>query len=463
MQASTDFLPRPERRSSPLRGVAVALCLLLAVTMTGASPAVAATSPTMESYFNTPYPWGSKAQRLRIINRINAAITNTPKRSTTAPNPIIIISTFLLDKADSVDALIAACRRGVSVRVIMDADIEAGNAARLTKALNGDNRTDTNGNGRIDEGDAPPKTGKCGSDLPAARTTSTTDPLLSARVAESDPLRWGGDRSYAKKCAGSCRGPGDGGNVHSKFFLFSRTGTHRNVVMTSSSNLNRGGANTGWNDLMVFNERPAMFDFYSDIHRKMTDEDVVGDNERPQLQVGPVLTRFFPWRGISRDEDPVVRDIRRIKCTGGAWGRTTIHVSMFYWSGRRGEYIAEELLNKARNGCRVSVVYGAPSPTVAGKLRDAARAGRITLYDSRWDFDEDGHYEIRTHGKYILVKGKYGDDAAARMVMTGSANWVSGSLNLADEVTVNVKSASRYASYLDNWQTIVAHSRRIPQ
>lgn len=463
MQASTDFLPRPERHTSPLRGLAVALCLLLSVSLTGASPAVAATGATTEAYFNTPYPWGTKAQRLRIINRINSAIINTPKRSETNPNPTIIISTFLLDRGDSVDALIAACRRGVSVRVIMDADIEAGNAARLTRALNGDNRTDTNGNGQIDSGDAPPKTGKCGSDLTTARSTTTTDPLLSARVAESDPARWGGDRSYAKKCSGSCRGPGDGGNVHSKFFMFSRTGSHTNVVMTSSSNLNRGGANTGWNDLMVFNERPGMFAFYADIHRKMTDEDVVGDNERPQFQSGPVLTRFFPWRGISRDEDPVVRDIRRIKCSGGAWGRTTIHVSMFYWSGRRGEYIAAELLNKASNGCRVSVIYGAPSPTVAGTLRDAARRGRITLYDSRWDFDEDGHYEIRTHGKYILVKGKYGDDAAARMVMTGSANWVSGSLNLADEVTVNVKSAGRYADYLDNWKTIAAHSRRIPQ
>ena len=37
--------------------------------------------------------------------------------------------------------------------------------------------------------------------------------------------------------------------MHSKFYLFSRTGASQHVVMVSSSNLNRGGAVLGWNDM----------------------------------------------------------------------------------------------------------------------------------------------------------------------------------------------------------------------
>ena len=63
------------------------------------------------------------------------------------------------------------------------------------------------------------------------------------RAPTEDSITWGTDKSYAKKCDGSCRG--GGGNMHSKFYAFSHTGTAHNVVIVSSSNLNFGGAHAG--------------------------------------------------------------------------------------------------------------------------------------------------------------------------------------------------------------------------
>ena len=83
---------------------------------------------------------------------------------------------------------------------------------------------------------------------------------------------------------------------------------------------------------------------------------------------------------------------------------------MFYWKGRRGNYLADKLLSLARDGCQVSVVYGGPSIEMATRLRAAAGRSLIRLYDTRWDRNDDGFNEVRTHAKYVLVRGSYGKD-----------------------------------------------------
>jgi hypothetical protein len=136
---------------------------------------------------------------------------------------------------------------------------------------------------------------------------------------------------------------------------------------------------------------------------------------------------------------------------------------MFYWAGKRGTYLAHKLLGLARHGCRVAIIYGAPSKEIRLLLSKAARRHLVKLYDSRWDLNHNGDYDVRTHGKYVLVKGTYRGDRHTRIAMTGSQNWVGGSLSRGDEVTVNVKLASAYYKYIRNWGVIRDHSRRIPQ
>lgn len=428
------------------------LALLLAGSLF-AAPAAQAYEPPDGGTFNVPDPWGTRAQNYRIVTTVEDAIDHTPSwtRTSGRPQPVIALSMFLLDHTDTVDSLIAACRRGVAVRVILDEDVQNWNSHRLARKLNGDNVRDRNGDGRVD---TDPATGKCG------RHKRHTNPG-PGRTPLGDPLTWGRDGSYVKFCDGSCGNAGSGGNVHTKMYLFSHTGTARNVVMVSSSNLNRGGANLGWNDLFVMKDRPVSYNYYLDIHHRMTAEKRAPTTLQKVVD-GPYVSRFFPLRDGGRRNDPTLKDLNGIRCTGGAWGRTRIYISMFYWKGPRGRYLADKLLSLAHHGCLISIIYGAPSRQIAETLRNAARSGLIDLWDSRWDFDLDGFNEVRTHGKYVLVRGHYRDDLKSNQVWTGSQNWVGGSLTLSDESTVNIHSASLYYQYLADWAAVRDHSRKLP-
>ena len=431
-----------------LIGVLVALLTLSLIW----APAAQAYQPRDGAMFNTPNPWGSSKANWRLVNHVEKAIHEVPRYKADAgkARPVILISTYLLDRSRSVDRLISACRRGISVRVILDGDIDNRNSRRLIEKLNGDNPR-KNGNTR---------TRNCGRPKPDARTRPfTREELIESLDAPTDEsATWGDDKSYAKKCAGSCRGAG--GNMHSKFYAFSKTGRARDVVMVSSSNLNKGGALNGWNDLFTMVGRPVSYAYYNTIHREMTEYTKAGDGKR-EIKDGRYISRFFPMKNASKSTDPTLRDMKKIRCHS-AYGRTKIRISMFYWAKSRGNYLADKVLSLARQGCRVSIIYGAPSIPIAERLRNAARRKLIGLYDSRWDHNNDGYNEVRTHAKYMLVKGSYRGDRSSHEVWTGSQNWVAGSLSRGDETTLNISSKSAYNDYVDNWNVIKRHSRKLP-
>jgi phosphatidylserine/phosphatidylglycerophosphate/cardiolipin synthase-like enzyme len=409
--------------------------------------------------FNVPEPWGGDKANYRIVRTVERAIRRTPR------GQVIHISTYLLDRDKSVSSLIAACRRGVEVRVILDEDIVNRNSRRLITALNGDNVPDRNRDGRADRG---PRAGRCNRPLKGSAGGMRVRPhvkLFNARQARrslsvptNDSVTWGRDGSYVKVCKGSCRGKG--GNMHSKFFLFSKSGKARHVVMVSSSNLNRGGAELGWNDMYVAKRRAGLYRGFKRMHRAMS-EDIKAGARKVEVKDGPFVARFFPMRNASKRTDPTMHDLRRIKCRS-AFGKTSIHVSMFYWKGKRGAYILDKLVSLARHGCKVRIIYGAPSRKLAERMRDLARKHVIDLWDSRWDHNNDGFNEVRTHAKYVLVRGTVGRDRSSHHVWTGSQNWVGGSLFRSDETTLNIKLKSAYKSYVRNWVNIRKHSRRLP-
>ena len=186
--------------------------------------AQAAYEPPAGGTFNVPRPWGSDAERYRIVRTVEKAMKEAQGPTAANPNPTIHISTYLLDRHQSVDAMIAACRRGIGVRVILDEDIVNRNSKRLIKTLNADNV-----NAKPGGGFTRPQAGPCNSRLPGQRSAAVDDePLTDAqtRASAAAPTdasaTWGEDGSYVKRCDGSCRGAG--GNMHSKFYLFSRTG-----------------------------------------------------------------------------------------------------------------------------------------------------------------------------------------------------------------------------------------------
>jgi hypothetical protein len=448
---------------------AAALTVLMLLMPVGFVPAQAAT-PTGSATFNTPRPYGATRANFAIVNRVERAINGVPRRQKGKPRQVITIATYLMDSTSTVTALIRACRRGVAVRVIIDEEVVNRNARRLISVLNGDNVRDRNHDGKPDR---KPRAGPCNRPLKRDRT-STADGRESGRKDNGlmsmqrtihsvdapmhDSVTWGRDGSYIKRCHPSCRS--NRGNMHTKFYLFSRTGKTRHVVMVSSSNLNRGGAKLGWNDMYVMNNRPKSYSEYVKLHRLMTNG-TPAPRDRIEIADGPFTTRFFPMRDAGIHRDPTLADLNKIRCTS-ALGPTRINISMFYWKGRRGNYLADKLFRLAHAGCQISIIYGAPSRQIAARLRTAAGHGLINLYDSRWDYNEDGWSEVRTHSKFVLVRGNYAGNPRKWVVMTGSPNWVAGSLSKGDEVTLNIELKSAYTAYLRNWQRIRAHSRKLP-
>ena len=384
-----------------LRLLPTAVSAVLAVALVVALPASAASaySPSDGPTFNNPK--GNEAAKFRLLRRVERTIASTPRGHT------IRIATYLMDRKITADRLIKAHRRGVNVKIVMDDGIKSAPSRRLRRVLG------TNIN----------------------------------------------HRSYARFCRNSCRGTR--GQMHSKIYMFSRAGGVNDVVMVSSANLNNGGARLGWNDLFTMTRKKRLYDKYLSIHQQMAkDRPVQPPGKRYQVsRVGRFESHFFPKPGVTRASDPVYRAMSRIHCRGvrggaGRHGRTAVNVSMFWWSGDRGMYLARRLLALQREGCRISVTYGAPSNKVAAVLRRAAWRGKIALYDSRQHRNNDGIVDLRVHTKYMLVNGHYATDHSAWKIFTGTANWSAGSLTGGDEVMLRVNSRPGYRRYINHYDFV---------
>ncbi len=446
-----------------LTAIAAFMTLVLLPIAVVSSPAAAAPP---RAVFNTPRPYAGNAANFRIVNRVERAIKAMPRYKRGKPRPVITIATYLLDRTTTVTQLVKACRRGVAVRVIIDEGIQNRNSRRLISTLNGDNVRDRNHDGKPDR---KPRRRPCNRPLhkkggSSHRTDSAEqdDGMMSRQeVSRSvkrrhEGLGHVGQGQQLRQALQAQLPLGQGQHAHEDVPVLPAART----VMVSSSNLNRGGAKLGWNDMYVMRHRPKSYGAYVRQHRAMT-AGKPAPRSRIQFIDGPYTTRFFPIRNAGIKKDPVMSDLRKVRCRS-ALGPTRLHISMFFWKGRRGNYITTKLLNLARTGCRVNIIYGAPSRQMAERLRNAARVNLIRLYDSRWDRNEDGFVEVRTHSKYVAVRGNYAGDRKNWIVMTGSPNWVAGSLSKGDESTLNIRLRSAYNAYLRNWETVRRHSRKVP-
>ena len=232
--------------------------------------------------------------------------------------------------------------------------------------------------------------------------------------------------------------------------------------MTSSSNPNAGGAVKGWNDMYVLKSVPQLYQGAERVMAEMA-QDTPNDGDRfLQFREGGALTRYYPKRTGTH---PIIQDLNRVSCRGasggaGIGGRTVLRVSMFRWNRKWGKAIAKKLVGLAGNGCKLNIVYGAPSRELRLYLTNAARrSGRINLWDSRYDRNGDGKPDLRVHHKYLLISGHIGSDNSAWQVTTGSQNW-GASLRTSDENTVTVNSRGAHGAYVNNFQHIINTSAR---
>ena len=356
--------------------------------------------PKKGPVFNNPY--GNMDSRFRIERRILEAIRHAKKDS------VIRIALYSFDRQDMAKALMNARERGVRVQVLL-------NDHQVTRAQK-----------------------------------------MLHRKLGTNPER----NNFAYECKASCRGRRD--NLHSKFYLFSKTGGAENVMMVGSHNLTLNAVKWQWNDMITMREKPRLYGDFVRLFDKMRNDysknrpyytfcgAAKGENcsrtgSRRFGQVYPV--------NVDKYGDPAMKALNATRCTRQTKDglvRTKVRVSMHTMRGQRAEKIAVRLREMWARGCNIKVLYGLMGFPVKQKLGAVTSRGRIPLRSLGYDYNEDGDVDRYTHQKYLTVRGQWGGRTKARVTFTGSSNWSDKGTG-GDEVVFNIHGPGVLARYNKNW------------
>jgi phosphatidylserine/phosphatidylglycerophosphate/cardiolipin synthase-like enzyme len=228
-------------------------------------PAGSAPEPVPQTgpIFNSPV--GGAAKQDAISARVGRMVAGTPRGGR------ITVAMYHFSSLDTAAQLIAAARRGVGVRVVLDDESRSYAAyERLRRGLGSD----------------------------------TKKPSWVVVCAE--------DRG--------CIGPAFN---HNKFFLFSATLGAQDVVVQTSANATDGARDTQWNDALILRDAAvyaAYLAYFGDLagrHRT--------DDYHRTVQAGRYRLDFFPWT----KGDPVSQALDQISCAGGT--RLRLSLGHFTW------------------------------------------------------------------------------------------------------------------------------------
>jgi phosphatidylserine/phosphatidylglycerophosphate/cardiolipin synthase-like enzyme len=350
-------------------------------------------TPQTGATFNRPT--GTPAQQRRIFSMINKTIDAVPKGG------YIRVAVFSFTEKRTADALLRARSRGVRVRVIFDNHKIYPQESRLRRAL--------------------------------GKSTSAS--------------------SYVLYCHHACRGTA--GDMHDKIFTFSRAGHARNISMVGSNNMTSFNATRQWSDVYTIANNRDMFVTYRTLFDQLKRGSLKARAASPstfyRVQHGRYRASFFPDPGVSRQQDPVLKELAGVSCGGatqgtGVDGHTLVRVSMHAWYDPRGKAIATKVASLSQAGCRVQVI---PGETMGTKVRSL-------LGDAKVKFPKVRHPKQRTHQKILQISGHFGHDTSASLVFTGSHNWASRGLDCDDNI-LRISSRTAYEQYARNFRYIWYH------
>ncbi len=363
--------------------------------------------PAKGAIFNNPM--GGWPAKLRIERHIIQAIKHTKKGSR------IRVAAYSFDRGPVADALIAARKRGVKIQMLFNDHLAPRAQGRVQKVL--------------------------------GRKTSKAN--------------------FLKRCVAGCRAQKtDYNNLHSKFYLFSKTGKARNVVMVGSHNLTMNAVRWQWNDLWTGRGKTLLYQKFVTLFNDMRKDYSVRQpyytfcsgsgscNESKSKH----FVHVFP-KPSTASNDVVLDILNGVQClykSKGKTKRTVLRLSMHTMRGKRGDYLSEKIRSMYAAGCDFKVQYGLMGFYTKQKIGAVTRRGRIPLRSTGFDLDplidEDPVDEVEryTHQKYLVVRGSFRGNKDTNMVFTGSSNWASLGTP-QDEIIFTIRGRHVVNSYLKNW------------
>lgn len=323
-------------------------------------------------------PLGTKSQKFAILGQIHNAIRNTPKGET------IRVMSWNIMWMDSVDLLLAAQRRGVKLWILMDEE----NYSR---------------------------------EVPNAPWVKLRRGIAAWNAKVSAPRR-----SYAKVCKSACR-RGNAGAAHAKFFMFTKTGASRNVVIEGGTNLTLASATNQWNEIYAFVDKPDLYKWTFHIFQQMWRDRtpaqpwVKFESANYNLYFSPQVGNYYVGR------DPLEMALKGTTCTGD-WGRTKIRAAPDVIRGTRGMRVAKLIRALHRGGCDVKIAYTVMGKDIYRYLKASGHArGAVPIKHLVQDFNGDKEFDRYFHLKVWTINGRV--DSAA-----GSGRYwaMNGSTNISD-------------------------------
>jgi phosphatidylserine/phosphatidylglycerophosphate/cardiolipin synthase-like enzyme len=369
--------------------------VVLALGIVIVPPAQAAYMPTAGATFNDPT--GSRSQQTVLMDQIIAAVNNVPSGS------VIRFVAYSFDYQPMVDALLAAKKRGAQVRLLIDSHTETAQIRQLRSALG----------------------------------TGTSD------------------GSYLRTCKYSCMA-NQPSFIHSKLYLFSRTGGATRVSMNSSANPAETGVSRSWNNTYTTVGDKTIYDANLDNFNDML-PDKTNTDYYHTVESGNLKEYFFPRAGSTKSSDTLYNILNDVSCP------SSIKVTTYFWTSAR-LYLAQKLRALQKAGCSVEVIYpdGSgnqdtiyPEVTAALVKVNSNLGPPVPTWNTR---PNDGLY---VHNKVILINGVYQGVPGQKIVYATSQNLTLTSLRESNEVMLRIPNAGVYGQYLANFDSIKNNSVKV--
>lgn len=414
------------RRGDRTRGLAVAAMATALMTGTIASGAQATTTGTErtadergveeEVLQNNPNGSSKYEIRERLVHLINEATMGSD----------ITIASYHFDDEKIAERLDYALKRGVRVRVLVDA------GDRLKPAY----RT-----------------------LLEAIESSQTSPdswITTCGVGDTDQDNDGepDDTNKATSCMGRHI-------MHNKFFLFENTDDADDVVVQTSANLNAYSGYKMWNTAYITSDEwlyGKYLQYFDDLaeHAPPSDPDD-GDSDYYntfRTEHAPVSHGKFKMYVSPRAEGNTFLDVLNdVRCHGNTSGgtegdnRTIVRVAALQIAGANGRALAKRLWELDNQGCYVDIVAneikhqsergGDKQPLEYLLARpEALPPDRVNYHGP--EVREFSSSQCGVHQKNILIDGNYEGKRNQKVVFTGSHNMNNKSPRYNDEVVLRI-------------------------
>ena len=360
----------------------------------------------IENVFSTP---GFKGQYSFTIENKLIEMTRMA-----VPGSTIRAALYSFDRVALANELVAASKRGVDVRLVMD----GGNKVNI----------DTQGHAinilahELQCAPGTPCVHFCEGPL--------ASPLAFLKIKKGYPL------------GGSCRGLVIN---HNKLFLFSQLSDGHFVVAQTSANMNQSQL-AMYQDMLLIKDDPALFSQISNYWVKLLTDRTVLKDSYPTIEstLNPVRVHFFPRL---TGKDPVLDILRRVNCKIPG---STIRVAHAAFT--RGK-VAEEMKRLRDEGCGLQVILreDPAQSSPGGKVRKLLGQSLLVL---PFNGDTPAKQSINSiHTKIVLINASIDNSSEkVQLTLTGSHNLDLFSLRTNDEMLFEVRDAQmfeRYDKFLD--------------